>query len=101
MLSIESQLIQELRDIIPKRIEKFAQRKIRRAAFLFKNLYEQRVILDSVNSALASFRFASSPIDEDQVLIMRAQQHSDIQSLMKSYLDQEADLSEVRLRLRM
>ncbi|KAJ7984336.1 hypothetical protein DPEC_G00361470 [Dallia pectoralis] len=58
-------------------------------------LYEQRVILDSVNSALASFRFASSPIDEDQVLIMRAQQHSDIQSLMKSNLDQEADLSEV------
>ncbi|KAJ7984335.1 hypothetical protein DPEC_G00361460 [Dallia pectoralis] len=31
-------------------------------------LYEQRVILDSVNSALASFRFASSPIDEDQRL---------------------------------
>ncbi|KAJ7986478.1 hypothetical protein DPEC_G00340300 [Dallia pectoralis] len=58
-------------------------------------LYEQRVILDSVNSALASFRFASSPIDEDQVLKMRAQQHSDIQSLMKSNLDQEADLSEV------
>ncbi|KAJ7984333.1 hypothetical protein DPEC_G00361440 [Dallia pectoralis] len=100
MLSIESQLIQELVTSFHK-IEKFAQRKIRLAAFSLSEpsalevLYEQRVILDSVNSALASFRFASSPIDEDQVLIMRAQQHSDIQSLMKSNLDQEADLSEV------
>ncbi|XP_071754178.2 zinc finger MYM-type protein 1-like [Centroberyx gerrardi] len=36
MLSIESQLIQQLHDFIPKVIEKFAQRKNRLAAFLFK-----------------------------------------------------------------
>ncbi|KAK0145279.1 Zinc finger MYM-type protein 1 [Merluccius polli] len=36
MLSIESQLIQQLQDFIPKVIEKFSQRKDRRAAFLFK-----------------------------------------------------------------
>ncbi|KAL7405711.1 hypothetical protein ABVT39_006150 [Epinephelus coioides] len=36
MLSIENQLIQQLPDFIPKVIEKFAQRKNCRAAFLFK-----------------------------------------------------------------
>ncbi|KAJ8012527.1 hypothetical protein DPEC_G00043750 [Dallia pectoralis] len=101
MLSIESQLIQELRDFIPKELKRLPRGRSALRLFSLSEpsalevLYEQRVILDSVNSALASFRFASSPIDEDQVLIMRAQQHSDIQSLMKSNLDQEADLSEV------
>lgn len=36
MLSIESQLIQQLQDFIPKVIETFCQRKDRRVAFLFK-----------------------------------------------------------------